>query len=157
MSQTETIGFHIEEEGSDQETFACNTCDYKNKSKKTVKSHITRQHVKKQTTTTAADDVNVNDDDDEPNADAVAALDQWDRPREGDEEVVGDKEKDEEVVVIEESTGQEGNLVQAVERIKYLEELLSDKEKVMRTLETELETARDLANIADGKAASIET
>ena len=161
MSQNETIGFHVEDEGSDQETFACNTCDYKNKSKKTVKSHVTRQHVKKQTTTTAADDVNVNDDDDEPNAAALAALDRWDKPREDDEEGGGDKdevvEKEDEVVVIDDATGQEGNLGKAVERIKYLEELLRDKEKVMKVVETELETARDLANIADGKAASLET
>ena len=51
---------------------------------------------------------------------------------------------------------QEGNLGQAVERIKVLEEDLSVKEELIKKMETELETARELANIATAKEASLE-
>ena len=45
---------------------------------------------------------------------------------------------------------------QAVERIKVLEEDLSVKEELIKKMESELETARELANIATAKEASLE-
>ena len=136
MSQDEANSFHVEDEGTEQEMFSCNTCDYKNKKSSVVKSHITRQHVKKQ-----SDKEKTATEDDDLTAADLAALEEWNRPR-GQE---ADPDKDVEVLgtigveereVIDVATGEEGNLVQAVERIKMLEEDLSAKEEVMKTMET---------------------
>ena len=122
-----------------------------------VKSHITRQHVKKQ----SEKEKTATEDDDLTAAD-LAALEEWNRPRgqdvDPDEDVevlgtIGVEERE----VIDVATGEEGNLVQAVERIKMLGEDLSAKEEVMKTMETELATANDLANIATATKESIET
>ena len=61
----------------------------------------------------------------------------------------------ENVDVINAATGQEGNLEEAVERIKVLEEDIGVKEELIKKMETELETARDLAGIAVAKEASL--
>ena len=147
MSQ-EDNGYHVEDEGTEQEMFSCNTCDYRNKKISVVKSHITRQHVKKQ----AEKEKVTTDDDDLTEAD-LAALEEWNRPRDQDANLVEEIEEGataggEEREVIDVTTGEEGNLVQAVERIKKLEEDLSAKEEVMKSMEIELATAKDLANIA---------
>ena len=60
------------------------------------------------------------------------------------------------MVVINDTTGEEGSLGQAVERIKVLEEDLSVKEELVKKMEAELETARDIANIAVAKEALLE-
>ena len=77
---------------------------------------------------------------------------------EQDKEEAEDKEVTpvEEVVVINDANGQEGNLEEAVARIKYLEEEGAAKEEVMKKMETELETAKDLASITEGQIASLE-
>ena len=118
-----------------------------------MKSHITRQHVKKQK---ATETVVVTKTEEE----ALAALEEWNRPRPGEGDL-GDVDKananandtpENDVIVINEATGQEGNLEQAVERIKCLEEDLAAKEEVIKKIESELVTAKDLADIAEGTA-----
>ena len=156
MSQEEN-GYHVEDEGTEQEMFSCNTCDYRNKKSSVVKSHITRQHVKKQPEKEKA----TTNDDDLTEAD-LAALEEWNRPRDQDANLVEEVEEvattgGEEREVIDVTTGEEGNLVQAVERIKKLEEDLSAKEEVMKSMEIELATAKDLANIAMATKESMET
>ena len=118
-----------------------------------MKSHITKHHVKKQKAPEVAGVI-------ETEEAALAALDEWDRPRPGEKEVVEEENVEasttDDVIVINDATGQEGTLEQAVERIKCLEEDLAAKEEVIKRVESELVTARDLANIAEGKAASLE-
>ena len=48
------------------------------------------------------------------------------------------------------------DLGQAVQRIKNLEEEVGVKEDVIKKLETDLDTARHIADIAKGKADSLE-
>ena len=152
-SQDPERGFHVEGEGTDDQTFVCKTCDYKHKKEGPMKSHITRQHVKKQK---ATETVVVTETEEE----ALAALEEWNRPRPGEGDL-GDVDKananandtpENDVIVINEATGQEGNLEQAVERIKCLEEDLAAKEEVIKKIESELITAKDLADIAEGTA-----
>jgi hypothetical protein len=166
QSQEKQKGYRLEEEGTDEKTFACSTCDYKNKKETYMKSHITKIHVKKQVQKTAerVEDEGEIDEIDEIDEADLAALEEWDRPRGSVVEDVDEEDDDEVslsvenvVVVINDATGQEGNLVKAVERIKSLEEELGVKEEVLRKLETELETARDLAKIADGTVRSMQT
>ena len=118
-----------------------------------MKSHITRQHVKKQKAPEGAGIV-------ETEEAAIAALDEWDRPRPREKVVEVENEEDatrtEDVIVIKDATGQEGTIEQAVERIKCLEEDLAAKEEVIKRLESELVTSKDLASIAESKAASLE-
>ena len=136
--------------------FSCNICDYRNKKSSVVKSHITRQHVKKQ----VEKEKTTVDDDDLSEAD-LAALEEWNRPgdTEAEQEAEGSDTDDAvmEKEVINEATGEEGSLGQAVERIKMLEEELSAKEEVMKAMQTELATAKDLANIATATKESMET
>ena len=48
MTSLETDkGFQVEDEGTDQQSYSCKLCEYKHKKEGTMKSHITRQHVKK--------------------------------------------------------------------------------------------------------------
>ena len=47
MSQDTEKSYHVEEEGTDEQIWACNICEYKHKKEGIIKSHITRQHVKK--------------------------------------------------------------------------------------------------------------
>ena len=47
VSQDTENVYHVEEEGTDDQTFSCKTCDYKYKKEGTVKSHVTRQHIMK--------------------------------------------------------------------------------------------------------------
>ena len=124
-----------------------------------MKSHITKQHVKKNVPKSVEGVAETAETD----AAALADLEQWDRPRDDEveeleEEVVigGGDSQEMNVIVINDVTGQEGNLVQAVERIKCLEEDLAAKEEVVKKLETELETANDLGSIANAKVASME-
>ena len=46
-SQETDKGFHVEEEGTDEQIFSCNFCVYKHKKEGIMKSHVTRQHIKK--------------------------------------------------------------------------------------------------------------
>ena len=143
-SQDPETGFHVEGEGTEDQTFACNTCDYKHKKEGPMKSHITKQHVKKKTAVVT-----------ETEEEALAALEEWNRPRAGDE-ALGEGGNTNatttganEVIVINDTTGQEGNLEQAVKRIKCLEEDLAAKEEVIKKIDLELATAKDLADIAE--------
>ena len=86
-SQETEVGFQVEGEGTDEQTFSCKTCEYKHKKEGPMKSHITRQHVKKQKAPEGAGIV-------ETEEAAIAALDEWDRPRTG-EKVVEEEVEDE--------------------------------------------------------------
>ena len=146
MSQDDANSYHVEDEGSEQEMFSCNTCEYKNKKSSVVKSHITRQHVKKQ----AKKEKVTTDDDDLSETDSLV-LEEWNRPRDTEPEKEAEETGTDVIVeteVINEATGEERSLGQAVERINILEEELSAKEEVMKAMETELTKAKDLANIA---------
>ena len=46
-SQEADKGFHVEDEGTEEQSYSCNFCEYKHKKEGIMKSHITRQHVKK--------------------------------------------------------------------------------------------------------------
>ena len=138
-------GYRVQEDGTDSPSFLCNQCEYTHKKEGTMKSHITRQHVKKTKNNDGAKPV-------ETEEEALAALAEWDRPIEDEndkEEVEQDEEEnheegvvpDTEVAVINDTNGQEGNLEQAVARIKHLEEEGAAKEEVLKKMETELETA----------------
>ena len=83
---------------------------------------------------------------------------EWNRPPVEEAHVAGENSEapPENVDVINAATGQEGNLEEAVERIKVLEEDIGVKEELIKKMETELETARDLASIAVAKEASLE-
>ena len=75
---------------------------------------------------------------------------EWNRPHKELEEVTPEvtKEEDIEVAVINEAFEKEGNLSQAVESIKVLEEDLSVKEDLFKKMKSELDTAGKLANVA---------
>ena len=88
---------------------------------------ITKQHVKKKTAVVT-----------ETEEEALAALEEWNRPRTG-EETLGEggnanATAANDVIVINDTTGQEGKLEQAVERIKCLEEDLTAKEEVIKKI-----------------------
>ena len=90
------------------------------------------------------------DDDDLSETDSLA-LEEWNRPRDTEPEKEAEETGTDVIVeteVINEATGEERSLGQAVERINILEEELSAKEEVMKAMETELTKAKDLANIA---------
>ena len=46
-SQETDKGYNVEGEGTEELIFSCKSCEYKHKKEGTMKSHITRQHVKK--------------------------------------------------------------------------------------------------------------
>ena len=160
-SQEQENRYRVENEGAEDQIFACNICDYKQKKEGTMKSHYTRQHTKKSGKEDSTKPA-------ETEEEALAALEEWNRPPREDEDEEVDDEIDEEedlvesaaaqqeVVVINDSNGQEGNLEQAVARIKHLEEEGAAKEELLKKMETELETAKDLASIAEGQVASLE-
>ena len=161
MSQDNSKNYHVEEEDSEDKHFKCNLCQYKAKKESTIKSHMTQKHKAKDDQQTQGNEVVVLDDvlDDDVEED-MRLMAEWNRPDAEVKEVTPENEdiinKDTEVAVINEAIGQEGNLGQAVERRKVLEEDLSVKEELIKKMESELETARELANIATAKEASLE-
>ena len=58
-------------------------------------------------------------------------------------------------VVVNPETGQLGTLPEAVERIKIMLEDVEVKEDLIKKLETELETSKELANLANGEKESL--
>ena len=123
-----------------------------------MKSHITRQHVKKnKEKNSQGEDVVDEVLDDDIEAD-MRLMEEWNRPLADPainletrvEEVADERE------VINVATGQEGSLGEAVERIKVLEEDMSVKEELIKKMEAELETARDVASVAVAKEAALE-
>ena len=153
MSQENSKKYHVKEEESENKHFKCDLCQYKAKKESTIKSHMTQKHKDNQHTTVVEDEDVVLEDNVEAD---IRLMAEWNRPGEELEEVTPENEEDNEVAVINEANGQEGNLTQAVERIKVLEEDLCVKEELIKKMESELETARELANIATAKEASLE-
>ena len=158
-SQDTEKGYQVEEEGVEEQRFSCNYCEYKHKKEGTIKSHVTKKHKEKNTQGQGegVPEAEVLDNDIE---DDIRLMAEWDRPA-IDTENLDDPENTvvgnvEEVEVINEATGQEGNLNQDVERIKVLEEDIGVKEELIKKMETELETAREMASIAVAKEASLE-
>ena len=154
-SQEKEKNYREEEDETEGKTFICNMCQHKAKKESTIKSHMTQKHKPK--ISKKVQDTEEDDPEGSVEADMLAMA-QWDKPStdEPSVEPVVEKEQTNEVVVIDDSTGQEGNLGQAVERIKALEEELSVKEEVIKKVESELETARDAATVATAESASLE-
>ena len=160
-SQETDKGYNVEGEGTEELSFSCKSCEYKHKKEGTMKSHITRQHVKKSKEKNSqgegVPEVEVLEDEDDIEAD-MRLMAEWNRPPVEEAHVAGENSEapPENVDVINAATGQEGNLEEAVERIKVLEEDIGVKEELIKKMETELETARDQASIAVAKEASLE-
>ena len=150
-------GYQVKEEGADEQRFSCNFCEYKHKKEGTIKGHVTKKHKDKNTPGEGVTEAEVLDDNIEEDMRLMA---EWNRPAADTEDLVDPENPGdgnvEEVVVINEAIGQEGNLGQAVGRIKVLEEDIGVNEELIKKMETELETAREMASIAVAKEASLE-
>ena len=134
-SQDAEKGYQVEEEGAEEQRFSCNFCDYKHKKEGPIKSHVTKKHKDKNAQVEGVPEAEVLDDDIEEDMRLMA---EWNRP-DIDTENLDDPENPgdgnvEEVEVINEATGQEGNIGQAVERIKVLEEDIGVKEELIKNI-----------------------
>ena len=156
MSQVDPKEYHVEEEGTAKEMFVCNVCNQKFKKVGGVKSHITKIHNKKAPEVVVekpAEEIDTITEKD------LAGLARWDRPRSEPVVIETETEVDtlaEDADVADEEAGQEGDIGQAIERIKKLEEELSVKEELIKKMETDLETAKDNAAVATAKVESLE-
>ena len=115
-SQETDKGYNVEGEGTEELSFSCKSCDYKHKKEGTMKSHITRQHVKKNKEKNSqgegVPEVEVLEDEDDIEADMILMA-EWNRPS-VEEATVANKNSEappENVEVINAVTGQEGNLL----------------------------------------------
>ena len=154
MSQNKN--YHIEDEETVEKSYVCEICQYKAKKESVMKTHMTQKH-KERNIPITQNTVGGEDLEDDIEAE-MRDLAQWDRPPATTEDRTDENDDDsaENVVVIIDTTGEEGSLGQAVERIKVLEEDLGVKEELVKRMEAELETARDIANMAVAKEASLE-
>ena len=158
MSQNKN--YHMEDEEAVEKSYVCELCQYKATKESVIKKHITQKH-KDRNIPITQNTVGGEDLEDDIEAE-MRDLAQWDRPpattedRTEDRTDENDDDLTENVVVINDTTGEEGSLGQAIERIKVLEEDLSVKEELVKKMEAELETARDIANVAVAKEASLE-
>ena len=152
--------YRLDKDPEGLEMFACNLFENKCRTVEGMKRHITTIH-KDQTkvgepepeTEVPEDDMDVSLDEtrlaqlqkDMEDAERVAE-ENADRVVEENHEDTADTR-----LIIDNVTEQLGTLPEAVERIKGLVEEMGVKEEVIRKLETELTTARDLANIANSE------
>ena len=142
---------NVDTEAGNSEPFACIFCDNKFKSLGSVKGHITRKHrdqIKDSEpgAEDAEDDLDVSVDE--------ARHELLEREMLNAEVITETTTNEEEVetrMVIDAETEQLGSLPEAVDKIKMLVEDRSIKEELIKKLKKELETSKDLANIANGE------
>ena len=149
----------------------CNICQKEAKTAKAVKAHITSKHRERPADSDDEDDPNKKrskEDDDKDDDVQEEELDEWlKRAREAGasehssppEEVdhsssLHDIESNERMV-IDSSSGMEGTLKQAVERIKFLENEAISQEDLIKGMEAQIQTKTDLVNIANSKAEEV--
>ena len=149
--------FRAEKEGG-QEWFMCVLCDQKFKSVAGVKGHITRLH-KEQVKEKVPEEETVDDylHDVSMDEERIEQLSKEMEQAEKDVEKPAEKPAEEvdPRMIIDDEIERLGTLPEAVDRIKSLVEDVGIKEVLIKKLETELETARDLANIAAGEKESL--
>ena len=143
--------FSVDNDTGNGEAFKCIFCDGKFKTVSTVKSHITRKH-KDQIKDGEIVAEDANDDLTELDEARMEALElEMRNQEEGVRDTEAIPEADDTRMVINTDTQQLGSLPEAVERIKVLVEEKGVKEELIKRLETELETSKDLLDIANGE------
>ena len=132
----------------------CVVCDQKFKSMAGVKGHMTRLH-KEHFKEKVPEEETVDDDlhDVSMNEERVQQLSREMEQAEKDAEKPAEKPAEEvdPRMIIDKEIERIGSLSGAVDRIKSLVEDVGVKEVLIKKLESELESARDLANIAAGE------
>ena len=152
--------FRLESDGG-QDSFMCIFCDQKCKSAQSVKSHITRSHKEeikeKEAEESMEDDIQDVSLDEERVEELRRQMEHAEKDDENTSAMENPTTTDavDSRLVIDSETGQLGTLPEAVERIKCLLEDVDVKENIIKKLETELETSKELANLANGEKESL--
>ena len=143
--------FSVDNDTGNGEAFKRIFCDGKFKTVSTVKSHIIRKHKDQ----IKDGEIVAEDADDDLTELDEARMEALELEMRNQEEGVRDTEAipeaDDTRMVINTDTQQLGSLPEAVERIKVLVEEKGVKEELIKRLETELETSKDLLDIANGE------
>ena len=138
------------------ETFLCNICGKEAKTVRAIKQHITKHHINKLKTPEADGGFVANDDDDDLFPEQEDLFERYgvndvNLDESIEEGTQGEVPEDE--AAVEQPTME---LEQALERVKILEEDVGIKEDIIKNLETELITAKEMARTAKGVADSLE-
>ena len=139
------------------ETFLCNICGKEAKTVRTVKQHITKHHITKSKTPEAGQGSVVDDDEDDLFPEQEDLFERYGANEdvsldESTEDVTEDEVPEDEAAVVQPTM----ELEQALERIKLLEEDVGIKEDIIKNLEAELITTKEMASTAKGVADSFE-
>ena len=169
MSQgkVDNMNFSVTEKDG-QEIFVCNICQKEAKTAKAVKAHITSKHRERPVDSDDEEDANKKrskEDDDKDDEVQEEELNEWLR-KASEAGASGTSSPPEEFVpptshheiermVIDSSTGMEGTLEQAVERIRFLESEAKSQEDQIKEMAAQIQTKTDLVHIANSKAEEI--
>ena len=170
QNKAENTNFTVKE-NEGQEVFICNICQKEAKTAKAIKHHITSKHRQRP----------ADSDDDDPEgkkskeeADEIDDIDddelaEWAANEHGGDASILQAEVEvppsqqilestpiAERMEINSANGAEGNLSEAIERIKYLEGENKTQEELIKSLELQIETKNDILNLANVKAESLE-
>ena len=170
QNKADNTNFSIKEKEG-QEVYICNICQKEAKSAKAVKHHITSKHRERPTDSDdddpegkkSKDEIDEVDDIDDDELAAWATMEKGSEAsiqKEGEAPPPSQQPMEtnstEERMVINSENEAEGNLLDAVERIKHLENESKTKEELIKNLELQIDTKSDLLNLANVKADSLE-